>query len=222
MVHENLLKSILNELEPYGAKLIAVGKTKPVSDIRGVYQLGVKDFGENKVQELAAKQEELPTDIRWHMIGHLQRNKVKYIAPFIHLIQAVDSSRLLAEINKQAKKNNRVLDCLLQIHIAREETKFGFSEDELSQLSQDESWGDWGHIRLKGLMGIATFTENQDQIQREFSGLKQLFEHYKANPPHSSWQFSELSMGMTNDYRIALDEGSTMVRIGSAIFGSRN
>ena len=210
------------KLSTTSAKLIAVSKTKPNEDLLQAYEVGQKDFGENKVQELARKAEELPKDIKWHMIGHLQRNKVKYIAPFVHLIHGVDSERLLVEINKQGLKNNRIIDCLLQVYIADEETKFGLSEEELKTLLQGENLTNLHNIRIIGLMGMATNTDHQDQVRQEFAHLKTIFEELKANLDLPNVQLQELSMGMTGDYEIACAEGSTMVRIGSAIFGARN
>ena len=195
--------------------LVAVSKTKPISLIQEAYETGQRDFGENKVQELVEKQEALPDDIRWHMIGHLQRNKVKYIAPFVHLIHGVDSLRLLKEINKQGAKINRCIPVLLQVHISQEDTKFGFDSNELKEAINECKVLEW--IKPCGLMGMATFTSNLDQIRREFQGLKDLFDQYQSN-------FGEnptLSMGMSGDYKVAIDQGSTMIRIGSSLFGSR-
>ncbi len=200
---------------PKNVTLIAVSKTKPISLIQEAYETGQRDFGENKVQELVEKQEALPNDIRWHMIGHLQRNKVKYIAPFVHLIHGVDSLRLLKEINKQGDKINRCIPILLQVHISQEDTKFGFDSNELKEAIIECEILEW--IKPCGLMGMATFTSDKDQVRREFQGLKHLFEEYQSN-------FGEnptLSMGMSGDYRTAIDQGSTMIRIGSSLFGSR-
>lgn len=202
--------------------LVAVSKTKPVSDLEKAYHEGQRHFGENKVQEMVSKYEEMPKDIHWHMIGHLQRNKVKYLAPFVHLIHGVDSLRLLKEIDKQGRKNERVIDCLLQVHIAKEESKFGFDEEELTSLLADQEFADLSFVRIKGLMGMATFTENKATIQNEFAGLKALFDKIKERFTGKNILMEDLSMGMTNDYEIALEEGSNMVRIGSAIFGARN
>lgn len=213
---------IKQELEVKDCKLIAVTKTKPAVDISQAYEAGVVDFGENKVQELVDKQEQLPKDIRWHMIGHLQRNKVKYIVPFVALVHAIDSYRLLKEINKQAKKAERTVQCLLQIHIAQEESKFGLSEQELYEIIEDKDFAKLQHVAVMGLMGMATFTENKEQMRKEFRGLKKLFEKVKLEELPPNMQMKELSMGMSNDYKIALEEGSTMVRVGSAIFGERN
>ena len=211
-----------SKLAPFNAKLVAVSKTKPNEDLLQAYDAGQRDLGENKVQELVGKFETLPKDIRWHMIGHLQRNKVKYIAPFVHLIHAVDSTRLLKEIDKQGEKNGRVIECLLQIFIAKEESKFGLDDHELYELLGSDEFAEMNHIKVVGLMGMATNTDNDDQVRSEFRGLKELFEKVKAEFQSKKVEMKELSMGMTGDYQIALEEGSTMVRIGSAIFGERN
>jgi pyridoxal phosphate enzyme (YggS family) len=204
------------------ATLVAVSKTKPVEDIQALYDLGQRDFGENYVQELVDKYEQLPKDINWHFIGHLQSNKVKYIAPFVHLIHGVDSEKLLKEINKQGTKLNRTIPCLLQVHIAAEETKFGFDADELDNLIDKikTSEMDFKNVAVKGLMGMASFTEDNDLIKREFAFLKELFDKY-AQPSTINYQLSTLSMGMSADFKFALDAGSNMVRIGSMLFGSR-
>jgi len=206
---------------PDHIKLIAVSKTKSVDDIKALYDSGHRMFGENKVQELTHKAGELPDDIEWHMIGHLQSNKVKYITPFVHLIHSVDSLKLLKVINKEARKNDRVIDCLLQVHIAEEETKFGFSSEEVEALLGSGKEDGLDHIRICGMMGMATFTRDEDQVRREFRFLKRLFdttrETYFSDRPYFEW----LSMGMSNDYRIAIEEGSNMLRIGSLIFGER-
>ncbi|MFC3414899.1 YggS family pyridoxal phosphate-dependent enzyme [Algoriphagus hitonicola] len=202
--------------------LIAVSKTKPIADLLEAYEAGVRDFGENKVQEIQAKEPEMPDDTRWHMIGHLQRNKVKYIAPFIHLIHSVDSFKLLSEINKQGEKIDRKISVLLQIHIAEEESKFGFDIAELEEMLNSDEFKKLSHVNIKGLMGMATLTTNQDQIRKEFKGLKTLFEEIKKRDLPDFMQLEELSMGMSSDYRVAQEEGSTMVRIGSSIFGARN
>ncbi|GAB4016967.1 YggS family pyridoxal phosphate-dependent enzyme [Spirosoma koreense] len=203
------------------AALIAVTKTKPVLLLREAYEAGCRRFGENKVQEMADKQPQLPADIEWHLIGHLQTNKVKYIAPFVALIQSVDSLKLLQEIDKQAAKNNRVIDCLLQIYIADEDTKFGLSPDEAEALLNAPELDALAYIRVTGLMGLATNTDNASQVRQEFRDLKQLYDRL-ADIRRPNVQFRDLSMGMSGDYRIAVEEGSTMVRVGSAIFGSRN
>ena len=203
------------------AALIAVTKTKPVALLQEAYDAGCRQFGENKVQEMAEKQPQLPADVQWHIIGHLQTNKVKYIAPFVALIQSVDSLRLLQEIDKQAARNNRTIDCLLQIYIADEVTKFGLSADEAKALLADAALDELKNIRIIGLMGLATNTDNTEQVRQEFRGLKVLYDTL-AQIQRPMIQFSELSMGMSNDYQLAVEEGSTMVRVGSAIFGSRN
>lgn len=208
-------------LKGSSARLIAVSKTKPNSDLMEAYAVGQRAFGENKVQELTQKAEELPKDIEWHMIGHLQRNKVKYIAPFVHLIHGVDSLRLLKEIDKQAVKNDRTIRCLLQMHIADEETKFGFSREELLEMLNSEDFKALSNIKIVGLMGMATNTDDMEKVRLEFRHLKSLFEELKSMSS-STIDMQELSMGMTNDFQVACEEGSTMVRIGSAIFGERN
>lgn len=204
------------------ATLVAVSKTKPAEDILELYNLGQRDFGENYVQELVGKFEQLPKDIRWHYIGHLQSNKVKYIAPFVHLIHGVDSLSLLKEINKQALKNNRIIDCLLQIYIAKEETKFGLDEHELKELlGADSPINGLTNIRINGLMGMASFSTNMNLVRAEFNHLKSLFDQY-AQPQTTNHKLQTLSMGMSADYKIAIEEGSNMVRIGSLLFGERN
>ncbi|WP_312921636.1 YggS family pyridoxal phosphate-dependent enzyme [Empedobacter brevis] len=202
---------------PAHVTLVAVSKTKPVEDLQEAYEAGIRDFGENKIQEMCDKYEVLPKDIRWHMIGHVQTNKVKYMAPFVHLIHGVDSLKLLKEIDKQAQKNNRVIDVLLQQFIADEETKFGLDDKEIRQIMQEEIQN-LPHVRVVGLMGMATFTDDENQIRNEFKTLKSNFEYLKNNFEN----ISILSMGMSGDYQIAIEEGSTMVRIGSSIFGYRN
>lgn len=202
------------------AKLIAVTKTKPVALLQEAYDAGCRRFGENKVQEMADKQPQLPADVAWHLIGHLQTNKVKYIAPFVAMIQSVDSLKLLQEINKQAAKHQRTIDCLLQIYIADEETKFGLSAEEAEALLNAPELDQLPNIRLVGLMGLATNTDREEQVRQEFRGLKQLYDRL-ATIQRPMIQFSELSMGMSGDYLLAVEEGSTMVRVGSAIFGSR-
>lgn len=220
-ITENVEK-FKNIIQDDACTLVAVSKTKPASAILEAYEAGLKDFGENKAQELSEKFEQLPKDIRWHMIGHLQRNKVKYIAPFVHLIHSVDSLKLLKEIDKQGKKVGKVVNCLLQVHIAREETKFGLSEEELIELLESEEFAAMTHVQVRGLMGMATNTENEERIRNEFQYLRELFERIKAAYALPNAKMEELSMGMSSDYLIALEEGSTMVRVGSAIFGSRN
>jgi pyridoxal phosphate enzyme (YggS family) len=213
---------IQEQLQQQHVQLVAVSKTKPLSDIMELYELGQRDFGENYVQELVEKQAALPKDIRWHFIGHLQSNKVKYITPFVHLIHGVDSLKLLGEINKQAAKNDRVVDCLLQMHIAAEETKFGMDEAELAQAIEQLKTdpGKFRHISLKGLMGMASFSEDVNLIKQEFQHLKTIFVRYADAIPGMHWNV--LSMGMSSDYETAIEQGSTMVRIGSLLFGARN
>jgi pyridoxal phosphate enzyme (YggS family) len=215
-IKENLL-AVTNTI-PNSVTLVAVSKTKPMSLIQEAYDEGQRIFGENRVQEMTEKWQKMPKDIKWHMIGHLQRNKVKYMAEYVSLVHGVDSPRLLAEINKQAEKHNRVISCLLQVHIAEEDTKFGFNEEELLDLVANEEFKAFKNVKIVGLMGMATFTENMDQVRREFASLKSLFTKLKNNYT----DFNTLSMGMSGDYKIAIEEGSTMVRIGSSIFGSRN
>lgn len=216
--HKNYY-SLKEELGKKYVVLIAVSKTKPISDILELYELGHRDFGENYVQELVQKADQLPKDIRWHFIGHLQSNKVKYIAPIVHLIHGVDSAKLLKEINKQAQKNNLIINCLLQAHIAQEETKFGFDEQELKDVFQ--SINEFSNIFVKGLMGMASFTDDIEKIRSEFHSLRQIFEHSTAFES-ANYKPEILSMGMSGDYKIAIEEGSTMVRIGSLLFGERN
>ncbi|MBF0695512.1 MAG: YggS family pyridoxal phosphate-dependent enzyme [Flavobacterium sp.] len=214
-VSENIQR-IKSQL-PSDVTLVAVSKTQPISSILQAYDAGQRIFGENKIQEMADKHSQLPQNIQWHMIGHVQTNKVKIMAPFVSLIHGVDSFKLLVEINKQAAKNNRVIDCLLQIHIATEDTKFGLDEGELDQILNSDELPELTNITIKGLMGMATFTDDESVIKREFSSLKTLFDNYSAD-----FNFSTLSMGMSGDYKIAIDSGSNMVRIGSSIFGARN
>jgi len=202
---------------PGNITLVAVSKTKPVEEIMEAYEAGHRDFGENKIQEMTDKWEQMPKDIRWHMIGHVQRNKVKYMAEFVNLIHAVDSLKLLKEINKQAQKNNRIINCLLQVYIAKEETKFGLDPEELIELLDSAEYKDLQNIKVIGLMGMATFTENEKQIKSEFQTIQTLFNDLK-----NKHGFTQLSIGMSGDYEIALECGTTMVRIGSAIFGERN
>jgi PLP dependent protein len=214
--------TILSTLQPHGAKLVAVSKTKPKEDVKALYDAGHRDFGENYVQELTEKYEQLPKDIRWHFIGHLQSNKVKYIAPFVHLIHGVDSENLLKEINKQAAKNNRIINCLLQIHIATEDTKFGLNETELQELLQKvQNENSFEHIKICGLMGMASFSNDTTLVAKEFTTLKKLFDKYAAINTQNYWM-KILSMGMSSDYTLALQNGSNMVRIGSLLFGERN
>ncbi|WP_418262670.1 YggS family pyridoxal phosphate-dependent enzyme [Flavobacterium faecale] len=205
---------------PETVTLVAVSKTKPISDLTQAYEAGQRVFGENKIQEMADKWEQMPKDIQWHMIGHVQTNKVKYMAPFVSLIHGVDSLKLLQEINKQATKYNRVIDCLLQLHIAEEETKFGLDEKELNELITAPEFAAMQNIQILGVMGMATFTDNQEQIKKEFKHLKSIFDHLKSKNPANS-NLTTISMGMSGDYQLAIDCGSTMVRIGSSIFGGR-
>jgi pyridoxal phosphate enzyme (YggS family) len=217
-IKDNLLQ--IKSSLPEHVTLVAVSKTKPISDLMEAYNAGQRIFGENKIQEMTEKWEQMPKDIQWHMIGHIQTNKVKFMAPYVSLIHEVDSLKLLEEINKQALKNNRIINCLLQIHIAEEETKFGLNEDELKDLLASESFINLKNIKIVGLMGMATFTENQNQIKKEFEQLKSIFDTKKSLSIVNS-QLSILSMGMSGDYKLAIECGSTMVRIGSSIFGGR-
>jgi len=218
-ITEQILK--IKSTLPAHVKLVAVSKTKPVNLIQEAYNGGQRIFGENKVQELVSKYETLPKDIEWHMIGHLQSNKVKYIASFVHLIHGVDSFSLMKEINKQAQKNNRIQKILLQFHIALEETKFGFDLKEATEILESENFKFLENIEVCGVMGMATFTDNQSQIKSEFLKLKQIFESLKSTYFTHSKTFTEISMGMSGDYLLAVECGSTMVRIGSTIFGGR-
>ena len=215
------LNNIKSQL-PENVTLVAVSKTKPVADLMEAYNAGQRIFGENKIQEMAEKWEQLPKDIQWHMIGHVQTNKVKYMAPFVSLVHGVDSFKLLKEINKQAAKNNRVIDCLLQVFIAEEETKFGLDEKELNDILISEEFKELKNIKIVGLMGMATFTDNQTQIEKEFKHLKAIFDNLQNQPKTQNLQPTTLSMGMSGDYKLAISCGSTMVRIGSSIFGGRN
>jgi len=213
----------LTEDLPEHVTLVAVSKTHPASAVREAYEAGHRDFGENKVQEMAAKAAELPGDIRWHLIGHLQTNKVKYIAGFVHLVHAVDSMKLLKEIDKQAGKAGRTIDCLLQIHIAHEATKFGLSPAEAEAILGSEELPHLQHIRITGLMGMATFTEDETKVSHEFRSLHDMFTRWQTQfPANDRWQPAVLSMGMSGDYHTAIKEGSTMIRVGSAIFGQRD
>jgi hypothetical protein len=215
------IRSLKKETDPINVTLIAVSKTKPVEEIQQAYDAGQRLFGENMVQELVEKQEHLPKDIQWHLIGHLQSNKVKYIAPFISMIQSVDSLKLLQEINKHAEKNKRVIDCLLQIYIADEETKFGLGFDEAIELLRSDELAALKHIRIRGLMGIATNTDNEKQVKDEYYELKTFFDGIKQSFFRKDPAFDTLSMGMSSDYKIAIEQGSNMVRVGSTIFGAR-
>lgn len=206
---------------PEGVTLVAVSKTKPLEAIQEIYDAGQRVFGENKVQEMSDKFEALPKDIQWHLIGHLQTNKVKYIAPFVSMIHAVDSLKLLQEINKQGQKNNRIIECLLQFHIAEEDTKFGLTLEEASQLLDEANLVEMRNIEIRGVMGMATFTQDELQIRHEFQTLEGYFQILKSHYFKFNPRFSEISMGMSGDYEIAIEEGSTLVRIGSKIFGER-
>ena len=219
MIREQL-HNVLEEI-PEHVTLVAVSKTKPISAIEEAYASGQRHYGENKVQELVEKAEQLPKDIHWHLIGHLQSNKVKYIAPFVALIHSVDSLKLLLEINRQAAKNNRVIPVLLQFHIAQEETKFGFSFDEILELLNSDEFKNASNIRIDGVMGMASFTDDEALIRKEFKLLKTYFDELKSTFFSEKNHFSICSMGMSGDYKIAIEEGSTMIRVGSSIFGSR-
>lgn len=217
-IQSNLLE--IKSSIPDHVTLVAVSKTKPVPDLMEAYNAGQRIFGENKIQEMAGKYEEMPKDIEWHMIGHVQTNKVKYMATFVSLVHGVDSLKILAEINKQAKKNNRVIHCLLQMHIAEEETKFGMDEKELHELLSSDEFKHMENIKVTGLMGMATFTEDEKQVEKEFKYLKTIFDTL-VNLANDNCQPTTLSMGMSGDYKLAIINGSTMVRIGSSIFGGR-
>lgn len=206
---------------PSNVSLVAVSKTKPVTEILEIYNQGQRIFGENKVQELVGKYEELPKDMEWHLIGHLQTNKVKYIASFVAMIHAVDSLKLLEEINKQAKKHNRVIDCLLQFHIAQEDTKFGLNKQEAVELLESDKFSEFENIRIRGVMGMASFTDDEQQIRKEFRELVSVFDFLKSNYFSNQHYFDIRSMGMSSDFEIAIEEGGNMVRVGSLIFGSR-
>lgn len=216
-----MIKEILKELDTKHVKLVAVSKTKPIAQILELYQVGQRVFGENKVQELVEKAELMPKDIDWHMIGHLQKNKVKFIAPFVSLIHSVDSFELIAEIDKYAAKNNRIIDCLLQFYIAQEDTKFGLSLQEGLELLSSKQYMQLENIRIVGVMGMATFTDNKTQVKAEFNHLKHIFDELKSTYFKNEDSFKEISMGMSDDYKIAVEAGSTMVRIGSLLFGKR-
>jgi pyridoxal phosphate enzyme (YggS family) len=211
------IKTLLTEL-PKDVTLVAVSKTKPIADLQEAYDAGQRVFGENKIQEMAGKWEVLPKDISWHMIGHVQRNKVKYMAEFVNLVHGVDSLKLLKEINKQAAKHNRIINCLLQLKIAEEDSKFGMNTNDVSELLASADYTQMEHISIVGLMGMATFTDDTEQVQKEFKKLKTTFDQLKTT--HKSLEI--ISMGMSGDYELAISEGSTMVRIGSSIFGARN
>ena len=218
-VNVEAYQSVHKELLTKNVQLIAVSKTKPNADIMKLYDLGHRAFGENYVQELVDKADQLPKDIQWHFIGHLQSNKVKYIAPFVHLIHGVDSEKLLQEINKQAIRQNRIIDCLLQVHIASEETKFGFDQESLNEFIQSGRLANYCNIRIKGLMGMASFSEDQELLTKEFGSLKNMYDQSNTQLNHS---LETLSMGMSSDYPLAIKMGSNMVRIGSLLFGARN
>ena len=220
MIKENL--DIVRATVSSNVTLIAVSKTKPVSDLQEAYDAGQRIFGENKALEMRDKHQVLPDDIQWHFIGHLQTNKIKYIAPFVTLIHAIDSLSLLEAVNKEAAKNNRVIDCLLQFHIAQEETKFGLDMDEARAMLESESFKSLNNINICGVMGMATFTDDAAQVRDEFKSLKNIFETLKENYFKGNESFKEISMGMSDDYPIAIEEGATMVRVGSKIFGARN
>ena len=220
MIKENLNK--IRATIPEGVTLVAVSKTKPVSDLQEAYDAGQRVFGENYPQEMRDKHEVLPKDIQWHFIGHLQTNKIKYIIPFVTLIHSIDTANLLEAVNKEARKHDRVVDCLLQFHIAQEETKFGLDLNEARQLLESEVFKQMDNIRICGVMGMATFTDDEVEIRKEFKHLKEIFEILKKDYFDGQSQFKELSMGMSEDYPIAIEEGATLVRVGSKIFGPRN
>ena len=219
MIKERLAK--VKESLPPGVKLVAVSKTKPANDILEAYNEGQRAFGENKAQELSSKYQELPDDIEWHMIGHLQTNKVKYIAPFVHLVHWLTVLNCLKLLTKKRRKNNRVINCLLQVKIAREQTKFGLDENEIEEIFESEAYSKLTNIRIAGLMGMATFTEDQELVRKEFHYLAELFNKIKISWFPEDDSFRELSMGMSGDYLLAVREGSTIVRVGSLIFGER-
>lgn len=220
MIQEQLKK--IQHTIPSGVTLVAVSKTKPIEALQEVYEAGQRHFGENKVQEMVDKQVVLPKDIQWHLIGHLQTNKVKYLAPFVSLIHSVDSLKLLAEINKEAKKNNRIIPCLLQFHIATEETKFGLSLEEATEILESNEFIEMQHVSIVGIMGMATFTDDKEIVRQEFRTLEHYFQVLKSHFFKFNPDFKEISMGMSDDYLLAIEEGSTMVRVGSSIFGARN
>jgi pyridoxal phosphate enzyme (YggS family) len=221
----NIIKANLLRIQksvPKNVTLVAVSKTKPISDLQEAYDAGQRIFGENKIQEMAEKFDALPKDIQWHMIGHLQSNKVKYMAHFVDLIHGVDKLKTLKEINKQAKKHNRIINCLLQAKIAKEDTKFGLSFDEIEAVIGSEEISDLENIKIVGFMGMATFTDNQEQLKKEFLSLKSFFDTQKLRALASNCELEILSMGMSGDYPLAIENGSTMIRVGSSIFGNRN
>ena len=219
MIKENL--NNVRAIVPENVTLIAVSKTKPVSDLQEAYDAGQRIFGENKALEMRDKHQVLPDDIKWHFIGHLQTNKIKYIAPFVTLIHSIDSASLLESVNKEAVKNNRVIDCLLQFHIAQEETKFGLDMEEAKAMIESENFKNLNNVRIVGVMGMATFTDDMNQVRNEFKTLKNIFDTLKENYFKED-SFKEISMGMSDDYPVAIEEGATMVRVGSKIFGARN
>lgn len=220
MIKENL--NIVRATVPSNVTLIAVSKTKPIPDLQEAYDAGQRIFGENKALEMRDKHQVLPNDIQWHFIGHLQTNKIKYIAPFVNMIHSIDSISLLEAVNKEAAKNERVINCLLQFHIAQEETKFGLDLEEAKNLLESENYKKLKNINIVGVMGMATFTDDAAQIRREFKNLKNIFDNLKENHFKENDTFKEISMGMSDDYPIAIEEGATMVRVGSKIFGARN
>ncbi|WP_299014146.1 YggS family pyridoxal phosphate-dependent enzyme [uncultured Polaribacter sp.] len=220
MIKENL-ENIKSQI-PDNVTLVAVSKTKPVADLQEAYNAGQRVFGENKIQEMVDKYDALPKDIKWHMIGHLQSNKVKYMAHFVDLIHGIDKFSTLKEINKQAKKHNRVINCLLQVKIAKEDTKFGLSFSDIEEILNSPEFTSLENIKVVGFMGMATFTNNQKQLQEEFSSLKTFFDKHKALPDTANCKLKTLSMGMSGDFKLAIKEGSTMIRVGSSIFGNRN
>lgn len=218
LIAENI-RNFKNQLTD-NVTLVAVSKTKPVADIREAYEAGQRDFGENRIQEMVEKQAQLPEDIRWHMIGHVQNNKIKQMAPFVHLVHGMDKPKRFKELNKEAEKNDRTVDCLLQVHIADEETKFGFSYDEAWAFLENGPGEKYPHLRIRGLMGMATLSDDEIKIRNEFRGLHSFYD--KVQMELSLSDFNILSMGMTSDYQIAIDEGSSMIRVGQAIFGKRD
>ena len=215
------IRRLKKETQPIGVSLVAVSKTKPIEEVQEAYDADQRIFGENTVQELVEKYENLPKDIQWHLIGHLQSNKVKYIAPFVAMIQSVDSVKLLQEIDKQAKKSDRVIPCLLQVHIADEETKFGLDFDEVIELLRSSEFAELKNVKIHGLMGIATNTDNEKQIKDEFHELRVFFDGIKLSFFRGDSTFDTLSMGMSSDYKMAIEQGSTMIRVGSTVFGER-
>ena len=220
MIKENLEK--IRATMPEGVTLVAVSKTKPVSDIQEAYDAGQRVFGENYPQEMRDKHEVLPADIQWHFIGHLQTNKIKYIIPFVTLIHSIDTANLLEAVDKEARKHNRVVDCLLQFHIALEETKFGLDLDEARQLLDSEAFTQMENVRICGVMGMGTFTDDMEEVRKEFKHLKSIFDSLKQDYFAEQPQFKEISMGMSEDYPVAIEEGATLIRVGSKIFGPRN